>query len=148
MIDTPVDVDWMQDVTPHKRNVHELHPVAPVLRIRTHASVRTFGFASAGFEKPSSRNQNRGQFRSSGVPKPTGAFRGGSPRNPNKALAAISLAASGRSAHAPGMFVVSEVEAVAIRAAYDRGGEFTPAMELRRLFPGIFDKDHARECAR
>ena len=65
-----------------------------------------------------------------------------------KALVAISLAASGRSAHAPGMFVVSEVQAAAIRAAFDRGGEFTTAIELRRLFPGIFDNDQARECAR
>ena len=63
-------------------------------------------------------------------------------------LAAISLAASGRSAHAPGMFVVSEVEAAAIRAAFDQGGEFSAAIELRRLFPGLADNDQARECAR
>ena len=74
-----------------------------------------------------------------------GGFYGGSPR---KALAAISLAASGRSAHAPGMFVVSEVEAAAIRAAFDRGGEFSAAIELRRLFPGLTDNDQAREFAR
>ena len=41
-----------------------------------------------------------------------------------------------------------EVEAVAIRAAYDRGGEFTAAIELRRLFPGLGDNAQARECAR
>jgi hypothetical protein len=63
-------------------------------------------------------------------------------------LVAISLAASGRSAHDPGMFVVSEAEAAAIRAAFDRGGEFTAAIELRRLFPGIPDNDRARDCAR
>ena len=35
------------------------------------------------------------------------------------------------------MFVVSEAEAAAIRAAFDRGGELSAAVELRRLFPGI-----------
>ena len=65
-----------------------------------------------------------------------------------KVLAARSLAASGRSAHAPGMFVVSEVEAAAIRAAFDRGGEFSAAIELRRLFPGLADNNQAREFAR
>jgi hypothetical protein len=33
------------------------------------------------------------------------------------------------------MFVVSEAEADAIRAAFDRGGELSAAVELRRLFP-------------
>ena len=46
------------------------------------------------------------------------------------------------------MFVVSEVEAAAIRAAFDHGGEFSAAIELRRLFPGIADNDQARDCAR
>ena len=50
--------------------------------------------------------------------------------------------------HARGMFVVIEAEAAAIRAAFDRGGEFLAAVELRRLFPGIADTAHARECAR
>ncbi|HME19907.1 MAG TPA: hypothetical protein VKI44_00820 [Acetobacteraceae bacterium] len=45
------------------------------------------------------------------------------------------------------MFVVTEAEAAAIRAAFDRGGEFCAAMELRRLFPGITDTAQARECA-
>jgi hypothetical protein len=45
------------------------------------------------------------------------------------------------------MFVVSETEAAAIRAAFDRGGELSAAIELRRLFPGVTDKA-ARECAR
>ena len=35
-----------------------------------------------------------------------------------------------------------------IRAAYDRGGEFSAAAELRRLFPGITDTAEARRCAR
>ena len=46
------------------------------------------------------------------------------------------------------MFVITEAEAAAIRAAFDRGGEFSAAMELRRLFPGITDTAQARECAR
>jgi hypothetical protein len=46
------------------------------------------------------------------------------------------------------MFVVSEAEAAAIRAAFDRGGEFSAAVELRRLFPGVTDNAQARECAR
>src|SRR3954471_12859555 len=48
----------------------------------------------------------------------------------------------------PGMFVVTETEAAAIRAAYEQGGEFSAAIELRRLFPGITDNAKARECAR
>jgi hypothetical protein len=46
------------------------------------------------------------------------------------------------------MFVVSESDAAAIRAAFDHGGELSAAVELRRLFPGISDNDKARECAR
>jgi hypothetical protein len=47
-----------------------------------------------------------------------------------------------------GMFVVSEADASAIRAAFDCGGEFAAAVELRRRFPGIADNAQARECAR
>jgi hypothetical protein len=46
------------------------------------------------------------------------------------------------------MFVVTEAEAAAIRAAFDRGGELSAAVELRRLFPGVTDMVEARECAR
>jgi hypothetical protein len=46
------------------------------------------------------------------------------------------------------MFVVSEAEAAAIRSAFDRGGELSAAVELRRLFPGVTDSAKARECAR
>jgi hypothetical protein len=46
------------------------------------------------------------------------------------------------------MFVVTEEEAAAIRAAFDQGGEFAAAVELRRLFPGITDNAQARACAR
>jgi hypothetical protein len=46
------------------------------------------------------------------------------------------------------MFVVTEAEAAAIRAVYERDGEFAAAVELRRRFPGIGDTAQARECAR
>jgi hypothetical protein len=46
------------------------------------------------------------------------------------------------------MFVVSELDAAAIRAAFDQGGELSAAVELRRLFPGVTDNAEARECAR
>ena len=46
------------------------------------------------------------------------------------------------------MFIVTETQAAAIRAAFDQGGEFTAALELRRLFPGITDNAEARDCAR
>jgi hypothetical protein len=46
------------------------------------------------------------------------------------------------------MFVVSEAEAAAIRTAFERGGELSAAVELRRLFPGVTDTAQARECAR
>jgi hypothetical protein len=50
--------------------------------------------------------------------------------------------------HPPGMFVISEEEAAAIRAAFHQGGELAAAVELRRRFPGITDTVKARECAR
>jgi hypothetical protein len=48
----------------------------------------------------------------------------------------------------PPMFVLTEADAAAIRAAFARGGEFSAAVELRRLFPGITDNAEARRCAR
>ena len=45
------------------------------------------------------------------------------------------------------MFVVSEAEAAAIRAAFDHGGELAAAVELRRLFPGITDNPLAQDGA-
>jgi hypothetical protein len=51
-------------------------------------------------------------------------------------------------AHAFGMFVVTEAEATAIRAAFERGGELSAAVELRRMFPGVTDMAEARQCAR
>ena len=50
--------------------------------------------------------------------------------------------------HAPAMFAISEAEAAAIRTAYERHGELSAAVELRRLFPGIADNTQARECVR
>jgi hypothetical protein len=50
--------------------------------------------------------------------------------------------------HAPGIFVVSEKDAAGIRTAFDRGGELSAAIELRRLFPGIIDNEQARTLAR
>jgi hypothetical protein len=48
----------------------------------------------------------------------------------------------------PAMFIVSEEDAAAIRAAFDRDGELSAAIELRRLFPAITDNAKAREFAR
>ena len=46
------------------------------------------------------------------------------------------------------MFAVTEAQAAAIRNAYEQRGEFSAAVELRRLFPGIVDNVQARECVR
>jgi len=59
-----------------------------------------------------------------------------------------ALAAVGVRSHPASMFVVSEAEAAASRTAFDRGGELSAAVELRRLFPGVADTAQARECAR
>jgi hypothetical protein len=50
--------------------------------------------------------------------------------------------------HSAGMFVVTEAEAAAIRAAFEQRGELSAAVELRRLFPGVTDTAQARACAR
>ena len=44
------------------------------------------------------------------------------------------------------MFMVDEPTAEAIRRAYEEGGEFSAAVELRRRFPGI--TANARRCVR
>ena len=59
-----------------------------------------------------------------------------------------ALAAFDAHAHPAGMFVVTEAEAAAIRAAFEQRGELSAAVELRRLFPGVLDNREARECAR
>jgi hypothetical protein len=45
------------------------------------------------------------------------------------------------------MFVVTEAQAAMIQATYEQRGEFSAAVELRQLFPGI-DNVRARECVR
>jgi hypothetical protein len=46
------------------------------------------------------------------------------------------------------MFVVAAADTNAIRTAFDRGGEWSVAIKLRRLFPGVTDIAQARGCAR
>jgi hypothetical protein len=46
------------------------------------------------------------------------------------------------------MLDVSEPQAAAIRSAFDEGGEFSAAVELRRMFPAVTDNDKAREHVR
>ena len=50
--------------------------------------------------------------------------------------------------HAPMMFVVTAAQAAMIRATYEQRGEFSAAVELRQLFPGITDPALAQECVR
>jgi hypothetical protein len=45
------------------------------------------------------------------------------------------------------MFVLTDAQAAAIRIAYEQRGEFSAAVELRQLFPGIGNVQ-ARECVR
>jgi hypothetical protein len=46
------------------------------------------------------------------------------------------------------MFVVTEAEAAAIRTIFEKEGELSAAIEVRRLFPGITDNAKARTQAR
>jgi hypothetical protein len=46
------------------------------------------------------------------------------------------------------MYVVTEADAAAIRDVYERDGELSAAIELRRRFPGIIDSATATEQAR
>jgi len=46
------------------------------------------------------------------------------------------------------MFAVTAAQAAIIRAAYEQRGEFSAAIELRQLFPGIVDNAQARLCVR
>ncbi len=48
----------------------------------------------------------------------------------------------------PGMVSISDDAANAIRAVFDRDGELSAALEVRRQFPGITDNERAREWAR
>ena len=56
-------------------------------------------------------------------------------------IATKDLHATIRIPHALTMFVVTEAQAAMIRTAYEQRGEFSAAVELRQLFPGI------RQCA-
>ena len=58
------------------------------------------------------------------------------------------LQATIRIYHALTMFVVTEAQAAMIRMTYEQRGEFSAAVELRRLFPGIGTTAQARECVR
>jgi hypothetical protein len=53
-----------------------------------------------------------------------------------------------RPPHSTDMFVVTEEDASAIRDVFDRDGELSAAVELRRRFPLIDDNAIAREWAR
>ena len=46
------------------------------------------------------------------------------------------------------MFTATEAEAATDRTAFERDGELSAGIELRRLFPGITDGAKAREMAR
>lgn len=46
------------------------------------------------------------------------------------------------------MFLVTEADAEAIRDIFNREGELSAAIELRRRFPGITDNAKAREFVR
>jgi hypothetical protein len=59
-----------------------------------------------------------------------------------------SLAGRAPPFHTAPMFTVTEAEAAAIRTAFEKGGELSAAVELRRLFPGVTDNAEARDCAR
>jgi hypothetical protein len=65
-----------------------------------------------------------------------------------RSLSQAPLADRVRGAHPLGMFVVSETEADAIRAAFEQHGELSAAVELRRLFPSVTDNVQALACAR
>ena len=74
---------------------------------------------------------------------------GGEPsRHREPRLRLRDLPATIRISHALTMFVISAAQAAMIRAAYEQRGEFSAAVELRQLFPGITDNAQARECVR
>ena len=45
------------------------------------------------------------------------------------------------------MFSISDKDIAAIQSAFDRGGESSATIELRRIFPGIPDNAEARRIA-
>jgi hypothetical protein len=54
----------------------------------------------------------------------------------------------GSRSHASGTFCVTEAQAATIRTACEQRGDFSAAVELRQLFPGIRDNAQAPECPR
>jgi len=46
------------------------------------------------------------------------------------------------------MIMVTEADAAAIRDIFEKDGELSAAIELRRRFPGIVYNAKARDCAR
>ena len=58
------------------------------------------------------------------------------------------LLATWQASHMSSVFIITEEDAAAIRAAFDQDGELSAATELRRRFPGIADNAHARACVR
>ena len=52
-----------------------------------------------------------------------------------------------RAAILAGMFSISDKDIAAIQAAFERGGELSATVEVRRLFPGIPDNAEARRIA-
>jgi hypothetical protein len=46
------------------------------------------------------------------------------------------------------MYVISESDAAAIRTVFERDGELSAAIEVRRRFPGITGNEQARAQAR
>ena len=69
-------------------------------------------------------------------------------RQPRLVGRSFSLLGLSRLPMLSSVFSVSEAEAAAIRAAYERGGELAAAVELRRRFPGIDSTAQAREFVR
>jgi hypothetical protein len=59
-----------------------------------------------------------------------------------------ALLATSPGAILPTMFMVSGEDAAAIRTIFEKEGELSAAIEVRRLFPGITDNAKAREHAR
>jgi hypothetical protein len=55
---------------------------------------------------------------------------------------------SGGRRHAPATFAVTEEQAALICTVFEQRGEFSAALELRRMFPGIRHTAQARECVR
>ena len=58
-----------------------------------------------------------------------------------------NVAGYGQAGHAAAVFIVTESDAAAIRAAFHEEGELSAIIELRQRFPGI-DHAKARACAR